>query len=65
MTNRKYRDVNPDDPLRQMNVRVPSSLLAAVDERRALRRQSRDEWTAKALAYVLKNTPAIKPEDTP
>lgn len=41
-----------DKPV-QMNVRVPSSLRAALDQRRSEKGLSRDKWIARALAWVL------------
>lgn len=51
----------PDKPqLRQMNVRLPPDLIAAIDVRRAQVRggMTRDRWVAAALADALRRTPA-------
>lgn len=42
-----------DDPLVQMNVRVPKSLRDAIDARRATKGLSRDKWVTRALTWAL------------
>lgn len=58
---------NPD-PVTQMNVRVPRSLIAAVDTRRAVTGLSRDKWVASAIEHVLRYTAPPEPapsQETP
>lgn len=55
---------DPDDPLKQCNVRLPTSLVESIDARRAeLAREgtnlSRDVWIERALRAALRaRTPA-------
>jgi hypothetical protein len=55
------------DELVQMNVRVPASLRAEIDERRAeMRRRtgrkiSRDQWVANAAKFALQQHPQSPP----
>lgn len=57
--------MNPDPPpaekRAQMNVRVPVSLLAAIDARRGTKDMSRDKWVENALRFALASHPAAAP----
>jgi hypothetical protein len=48
---------DPEDPLVQMNVRVPRSLRDAVDGRRKGKGLSRDVAVERMLRFALKNNP--------
>lgn len=57
------RQVDPDDPLVQMNVRIPQSLKDALDARRKTKGMSRDVWVERALKFALSR--AAKPAAQP
>ncbi|UQS95208.1 omega transcriptional repressor [Pseudanabaena phage Pam4] len=42
-----------DDPVVQVNVRIPRSLRDAIDARRAVKGLSRDRWMANAARFAL------------
>ena len=53
----------PDDPLVQMNVRIPTSLRDAIDRRRASigpTGLSRDKWVTRALTLALRVSTPIR-----
>lgn len=47
----------PKGNRRQMNVRLPHDLIARLDERRARKDLSRDEFVERALEYALRANP--------
>lgn len=51
-------ETDPPPKKRQMNVRLDPDLIDLIDQRRALRGLSRDEWVARALRYALQEQPA-------
>lgn len=44
-----------DDPVVQMNVRIPKSLRDRIDARRGTKDMSRDLWVTNALRFALDN----------
>lgn len=48
---------DPDDPLTQVNVRLPQSLRDRVDARRATLDLSRDVWIERAIRFALDHPP--------
>lgn len=56
---------DPNDPLVQMNVRVPQSLRDQIDARRDLKGLSRDRWVTNALSFLLQQTVPTAPYTGP
>lgn len=54
----------PRPTRRQMNVRLPTDLIAQIDVRRAHKDLSRDQFVERALRFALANNPPRTPVPT-
>lgn len=57
----RHQRNDPDDPLVQMNVRIPQSLRDQIDLRRSVKDMSRDRWVENALMHALAYRPQAAP----
>lgn len=53
-----------DDPVVQVNVRIPRSLRDAIDARRAVKGLSRDKWMANAARFALQSAATTATKNT-